>query len=396
MKLIISLSSSKVGHFVDQFLLQIELNFIFVRFKQWIGKYHLENMNLTTCQEFSIESILKLTREFSITHFSIAPLALIFNIWFIKYLLNQVLMNRNLNILLILHCILACIISTHGLVSSIAYIFIEPCSMVTSQYFAKIINTPRTLSFTLMSFVLIMISFERTYATYRYLTYGNDQKYRFSIWLVIGLTCLPVFILHALAVQSLISNPQLTLAMASALSGQTLSIIGGFLSLSIITLCTIVLLVNKLWNRHKLRNYDWFNRGKFYLKSRIQLSQNIDTNQSIFWMTLLFLFTFLIASSIMTLLSSFDVSNNLHNVDRIFYAILVQQLYCFLYIFVYVGSSEKMRKKRNLLKKKPKLSIFFLVKIENLFKKQSKVLPVNRALDQAKDRYFQELGNMWN
>jgi len=353
-------------------------------------------MNQTTCHGFTIESIMNLTREFSITHFFIAPLALIFNIWFIKYLRDQVLMNRNLKILLILHCILACSISTHGLVSSIVYLLIEPCSIVTSQYFAKIINTQRTLSFTLMSFVLIMISFERTYATYRYLTYGNDQKYRFSIWLVIGLTFLPVFILHALAVQSLISNPQLTLAMASAYSEKRLSILAGFLSIFAATLCATLLLVNKLWNRNKLKNYDWFNRGRFDLKSRIQLSQNIDTNQSIFWMTLVFLFTFIIVTSKMLFLASFEVSNELNNVDLIFYGIFLQQLYCLLYIFAYVGSSEKMRQKVYLMQKKMSKSAMVMVPMKNLFKKPNKVTPKNCVMDQAKDKYFQELGNMWN
>jgi len=250
-----------------------------------------------------------------------------------------------------------------------------------------------------------MITFERTYATYKYLTYGNDSKNRSLIYLVIALDFLPVLIFQALSLKNLQQNQQqeqqLTLAMTSywAFSGRTLSIVIGLLSIVIATLCTTVLLVNKIWNRYKLRNYDWFNRCKFDLKSRIQLSQNIDTNQSIFCMTLLFLLAFVVTVSIAIPLSMFEVAKNeLQDANAIFYVVMVQQLYCLLYIFIYVAASEKMRRKilqkKNLVMSKATMVVASISC--NLFKKQNKILPATCVLDQAKDRYFQELVNMWN
>jgi len=47
-------------------------------------------------------------------------------------------------------------------------------------------------------------------------------------------------------------------------------------------ICAGFSLVNKTWNGRKLKRFVWLNRGRFNLKSRIQLYNNVDTNQSIF------------------------------------------------------------------------------------------------------------------
>jgi len=287
--------------------------------------------------------------------------------------------------------IFACCLSIHGIVSSIFYLSIDPYSAVMSPYMCKFFNTPRTISFIMISVVLIITSFERAYATYKFKIYNGSSKNRYLIMILVG-NFLSGSCFHILSMQGLKSDQSMTIWVGSIFSSQTISIIGGVASIFISTLCSIVVSVNKIWNHRKLKNYQWFNRGQFDLKSRIQLSQNIDTNQSIFWMTLVFLLTFVVVVSIslypVLIFKSYDLVDS---INTIFYSVVGQQMYCLLYIFAYVFGSDKLRSK--ILARRFNWKNFMKIRKATT---EHQVVPMAKIKSIATKKYIVDLKNVWN
>jgi len=339
-----------------------------------------------------------LLRRYFIVHFLLAPPCVIFNVWFLKHIYQHVLINLNLKILLIFHSILACTISFHGFSTSMFYLSVDPCFSVMDEYQCKLISSPRSVSFMLISSTLVMISIERTYATYKYSTYGKRWKntiiYCIMWTLILMYNLVSVGFFQILSLKSLTDSHKKIICMGSTFSSQTFSIIGGFLSMFVASLCVAIVSTNKIWNDQKLKNYQWFNRGQFDLRSRLQLSQNTDTNQSIFFMTLIFLVTFiavtssslvpLIFPSINILASSYYSDDN----NLKLYAVIFQQLYCLLYLFAYIFGSEQMRKQ---IFNRQRPIVKYLLRV-----RKKKIKPQGFELVQAKDKYFKDLENMWN
>jgi len=239
-------------------------------------------MNVTIFYGFSVDEIIALSEKFSLFYLSISLMIIFLNVWFIKYLKGRVSLNRNLKMLLTIHCIFACTTSTQGLVSTIVYQSMEPCSTVISYYWSEIINLPLSSYFMLIVVMLIFISLERTYATCKHHTFGSETKNLLPrIWIVIVINTLPTLILQAFSLKSLDQNQQITLALASTFILQTVTTITGLLSIFVILiLCSTQLSVKKTGNRQKMKQFDCY-RGYVDDQKKTAVDDNVFTSDQI-------------------------------------------------------------------------------------------------------------------
>jgi len=350
----------------------------------------------------SVKNISFLLKRFSFAHFSIAPLSLLLNFWFFRNLYRNALLNPNLKMLLIFHGLFASLLNFHGILLSIFYLIIDPCQSILSIFDCKLISMPRIVSLSMISLLLVAISIERSYATYKFSKYSADVSIKFYIIALIFGSFAAVSGFQVYSLFSLKSDREnYTLCIGSVFSSSSVIFYSCIGSIVVACFCAITVTVNKIWNQHKLKNYQWFNQGRFDLRSRLQLSQNIDTNQSIFCMSLVFLLTFVsVIGCLLVWMLFMDKTDMLNNVNILFYGVFGQQIYCILYIVAFVLGSEKMRNDmhKKLLKNvtvQEKLTKFrkLWIRLKRVRKIQPK--PLIFMSDRG-NKYFTELNQMWN
>jgi len=161
---------------------------------------------------------------------------------------------------------------------------------------------------------------------------------------------------------------------------------------SCVALCSLITLVNKLYNSYKLRQILWFNQSQFSFRNRVQLSNNIDTNRSMFLLACTFFicYSLIIVVSVSRTRQPGDHESLIDFIRFQSYSVSAQEMYCTLNVLAFFLAKES---KRAILWAKL-MKMWQMVIIKCCCKQ--KVHPRVEVEAKVTKRYFQDLNHMWD
>jgi len=316
-----------------------------------------------------------------------------------KYLHKNVLINVNLKVFLIAHVFAALVHSFNRLLFvllNLSALLINPCHVLKLPIDCRFLSAPTFMAYVLVLNLIVFISIERCIASYRFETYFDVKLYIYAV-LAIFLALVGISILEIRSLNSLKSYNFPTVCISAVAAGESTALFN-FICLTFFAfLCAILMFCNKLWNGWMLQKFCWYNRGKFNLRSRFQLYNNIEVDGSIFMM----IFWFFLTISTLVVFSVFlrwkHANQNsvvtMATVSNMRFAIFVQQLYFLFYIVAYFLGSRDFRRRK--AREKINKWLHWLMDRNCFHSKVDPHIVSTAAQDDHTKKYFQELHDLW-
>jgi len=228
----------------------------------------------------------------TILNLMLAVLGIVLNYKFFIYIYRTVLMNINLKCILLSQAFFAFIASLAASISGIRIFIVFKIVKIwdVSSFSCALINAPFKFAVGMTLALQLLISFERSVASLKYVEYFQVKNLVYS-YLGIFMEIISALIMNFFDIQTSIREPaQVCLHMKIEQPDKLMS------KSKIMIVCMIVCMLtnaaNILLNKYWLKKLLWYNRGTFNLQTRLQLQKNIKTNRAIMGSLICYLFTF--------------------------------------------------------------------------------------------------------